>query len=94
MFIHVLGYSLVVVGVPVNFPVKPHRMIWREDLNSQPLVCLCLLLLSVRLNWVLIACTCVLFFAWTCWRCYIVATWRGFGIWEVLLLYRCRFLVK
>src|SRR5438876_12392815 len=50
------------------------------------MVCRCLRLLSVCFNCALIACTCVLLFPSTCWRCYIVATWRGFGICGVMVV--------
>jgi hypothetical protein len=59
MFIYARGYSLVVVGVPV----KLHQMTRREDLNSRPLVCRCLLVLSACSICLLVAYTCVLFFA-------------------------------
>jgi hypothetical protein len=44
----------------------------REDLNSQPLVCVCLWLLSVCFNCALVACACVLFLS----EHAGVATWR------------------
>jgi hypothetical protein len=46
MFVKVHGCSLMAVGVPVKF----HQMAWWEDLNSWPLSCSCLRLLSVCLN--------------------------------------------
>ncbi|MFL5667099.1 MAG: hypothetical protein ACJ8BW_37980 [Ktedonobacteraceae bacterium] len=58
MFVKVHGCSLMAVGVPV----KLHQMTRWEDLNSRPLVCRCLLLLSARFNCALVACAGVLFF--------------------------------
>src|SRR2546421_5443933 len=72
-------------------PLMTYRI---QESNPRPLLCRCLLLLSVCLHCTLVACPCVLFFPWTCWRCYIVATWKGFGIWGLVLLSCGRFLAN
>ena len=56
-------------------------LVRREDLNYRLLVCVCLWLCSDCFNCVLVAYLCMLFFPQMYWRCYSVATWRGFGLW-------------